>query len=92
VSKNVAKTCRHYGIVKQSYYNWYARYLEFGEDGLKDRSRRPKSIKTLKAENESNINAIFEMLHASPREFGIDDMSNVTPLPFSFKISPGTKE
>jgi transposase len=75
VSKNVAKTCRHYGISKQSYYNWYARYREFGEDGLKDRSRRPKSIKTLKAENESNIKAIFEMLHAPPREFGINRTS-----------------
>ena len=75
VSKNVAKTCRRYGISKQSYYNWYARYLEFGKEGLKDRSRRPKSIKTLKADNKSNIKAVFEVLHSPPSEFGINRTS-----------------
>jgi transposase-like protein len=23
VSRNVAKTCRHYGISRESYYRWY---------------------------------------------------------------------
>lgn len=75
VSHNVAKTCRHYGISRDSYYCWYRKYLEFGEEGLKDRSRRPKSIKTLEANNESNINGIFEVLHSPPSEFGINRTS-----------------
>ncbi len=75
VSHNVAATCRHYGICRESYYRWYRKYLEFGEEGLKDRSRRPKSIKTLEAENESNINGIFEVLHSPPSEFGINRTS-----------------
>jgi transposase len=75
VSRNVAKTCRHYGVSRQSYYSWYRRFLEFGEEGLKDHSRRPKSIKTLKAENESNINAVFEVLYSPPSEFGINRTS-----------------
>jgi transposase len=75
VSHNVAATCRHYGVCRESYYRWYRRYLEFGEEGLKDRSRRPKSIKTLAADNESNINGIFAVLHSPPSEFGINRTS-----------------
>lgn len=75
VSKNVAKTCRHYGVSRQFYYRWYRRYLEYGEEGLKDRSRRPKTIRLLKAENESTINAVFEILHSPPSEFNINRTS-----------------
>lgn len=75
VSNNVAKTCRHYGISRSSYYNWYQRFLEFGLEGLKDRSRRPKSIRTHKVDNESCINAVFEVLHSPPIEFGINRTS-----------------
>jgi len=41
VSGNVALTCRYYGITRQSYYVWLGRYEELGEQGLRDRSRRP---------------------------------------------------
>jgi len=75
VSHNVAATCRHYGVCRESYYRWYRRYLEFGEEGLRDRSRRPKSIRTLEAEKETNINGIFEVLHSPPSEFGINRTS-----------------
>jgi len=51
VTGNVAKTCRHYGISRTMYYRWYDRYLEQGMEGLKDRSKRPKSHpKTTKRE------------------------------------------
>jgi len=39
VSGSVAKTCRYYGISRQSYYKWLRRYEEHGPEGLKDRSR-----------------------------------------------------
>ncbi len=39
VSGSVAKTCRYYGISRQSYYKWLRRYEEHGHEGLKDRSR-----------------------------------------------------
>jgi transposase-like protein len=38
VSGNVARTCRYYGITRQSYYVWLRRYEELGVDGLRDRS------------------------------------------------------
>ncbi len=41
VSHNVAKTCRYYGIGRTAYYEWYKRYQEEGEEGLRDKSRRP---------------------------------------------------
>jgi transposase-like protein len=41
VSGNVAFTCRYYGMARPSYYKWLRRYEELGEEGLRDRSRRP---------------------------------------------------
>lgn len=41
VTNNVAKTCRYYGIGRTAYYEWYKRYQEEGEEGLRDKSRRP---------------------------------------------------
>lgn len=43
VTGSVAKTCRYYGISRQLFYKWKRRYEEEGLDGLRDRSRRPKS-------------------------------------------------
>lgn len=39
----VSKACRHFGISRPTYYKWYKRYLRFGEDGLTDKSRKPKN-------------------------------------------------
>ena len=33
--------CKHYGISRKTGYKWYERYLEEGEEGLKDLSRAP---------------------------------------------------
>jgi transposase len=41
ITGNVAMTCRYYGVTRQSFYTWKRRYDELGEEGLKDRSRRP---------------------------------------------------
>src|ERR671927_178595 len=36
-------TCRYFGISRQHYYTWLRRYQDEGLDGLRDRSRRPKT-------------------------------------------------
>jgi transposase InsO family protein len=41
VTHNVAKTCRYFGISRQTYYRWYRRYGRLGEAGLRDGSSRP---------------------------------------------------
>src|SRR6188768_408629 len=41
-SRNVARTCRHFGLSRQAFYKWKKRYEEFGEAGLGDRARAPQ--------------------------------------------------
>ena len=41
VTHNVAKTCRYFGISRQTYYRWHRRYGKLGETGLRDGSSRP---------------------------------------------------
>jgi transposase InsO family protein len=43
VTGNVALTCRYYGISRQVFYRWQRRYEAEGLDGLRDRSKRPKT-------------------------------------------------
>ena len=40
-SRNVARTCRHFGISRQAFYKWKRRFDEFGAAGLYDRPRAP---------------------------------------------------
>jgi transposase-like protein len=42
ISGNVAPTCRYYGISRPTFYKRLRQYEEFGEDGLRDRSSRPR--------------------------------------------------
>jgi hypothetical protein len=42
VTKNVALTCRHFGISRKSFCKWQARYAADGEAGLSDRTRAPR--------------------------------------------------
>jgi transposase len=43
VTGSVARTCRYYGITRQAFYTWKRRYEAEGADGLRDRSKRPKT-------------------------------------------------
>jgi transposase len=38
---NVALTCRHFGISRQTFYHWKARYDPDALGSLEDRSHRP---------------------------------------------------
>jgi transposase InsO family protein len=40
-SRNVARTCRHFGISRQAFYKWKRRFDECGAAGLYDRPRAP---------------------------------------------------
>lgn len=39
--RQVARTCRYFGISRTAFYRWKRRYEEHGEAGLADRSRAP---------------------------------------------------
>jgi transposase len=38
---NVARTCRHFGLSRKTFYKWHRRYRERGDTGLADRARAP---------------------------------------------------
>ena len=40
-SRNVARTCRHFGISRKAFYKWKKRFETYGEAGLCDRPRAP---------------------------------------------------
>jgi transposase len=40
-SRNVARTCRHFGVSGKTFYKWKKRFDAFGEAGLCDRPRAP---------------------------------------------------
>ena len=39
--RNVARTCRHFGISRKTFYKWKHRHAECGDAGLCDRPRTP---------------------------------------------------
>lgn len=43
VSGNVAATCRYYGISRPTFDEWLRQFEEFGDEGLRDRSSRPRT-------------------------------------------------
>src|SRR5919201_5277745 len=43
VTGNVALTCRYFGISRTLFYAWLHRYEELGLEGLRPRSRRPRT-------------------------------------------------
>lgn len=51
-AESVINICRKYGISRKTYYKWKNRYFIQGIDGLKDRSRRPHTIRNGKVTPE----------------------------------------
>jgi transposase-like protein len=39
--QSVARTCRHFGISRKTFYKWKRRFADHGEAGLCDRARTP---------------------------------------------------
>ncbi len=67
LTKNVAKTCRYYGISRTAFYHWYERYQKEGETGLRDKSRRPfHSPRATQPEIIAKIVYLRETYHFGP--------------------------
>jgi transposase len=67
VSHNVAKTCRHYGVSRKTFYKWAKRYQAEGEVGLCDQSKIPhKSPKATSAGIVHKILYLRENYHFGP--------------------------
>lgn len=72
VTGNVAMTCRYFGISRQLYYTWLRRYETEGVDGLRDRSKRPRtSPNATRAEVVEKIIHLRQHYHFGPRKIAM---------------------
>src|SRR5512134_1624852 len=66
--RNVARTCRYFGISRKTYYKWKRRYDEHREAGLCDRPRIPhRSPRSTPREVVSKILYLRQTYHFGPR-------------------------
>ena len=66
-SRNVAWTCRHFGISRKTFYKWKRRFNEHGDAGLCDRPRRPhRSPQATPKEVVSKILYLRQNYHFGP--------------------------
>ena len=66
-SRNVARTCRHFGISRKTFYKWKRRYDAHGAAGLGDRPRTPhRSPRATPREVVSKILYLRENYHFGP--------------------------
>lgn len=64
---NVAKTCRHFGIARQSFYDWKKAYDQFGEQGLINKKPCPKTPRLrVTPETEEKIIHLCKRYHLGP--------------------------
>ena len=69
VTQNVARTCRHFGISRKTFYKWKKRYDEQGAAALCDRSRKPlRSPRATPPEVVSKILYLRQNYHFGPRK------------------------
>jgi transposase InsO family protein len=67
VSSNVSRTCRYYGITRQSFYKWRRRSETLGEAGLRERSSRPRrSPRATSTEIVGKIIYLRQQYHFGP--------------------------
>jgi transposase InsO family protein len=66
-SRNVAQTCRRFGLSRQAFYKWRARHRAYGEAGLLDRPRVPlRSPRATPREVISKIIYLRQRYHFGP--------------------------
>ena len=64
---NVARTCRHFGISRKTFYKWRQRHREHGDAGLADRARAPRhSPRATSADVVSKILYLRQHYHFGP--------------------------
>jgi transposase InsO family protein/transposase-like protein len=72
ISGNVAATCRYFGISRPTFYKWLRQYEEFGEEGLRDRSSRPRTCPhQTDAEIVSKIVYLRQHYHFGPAKIAM---------------------
>lgn len=66
-TRNVARTCRYFGISRKTFYKWVNRYEQYGDAGLCDRPNKPlNSPMTTKPEIVSKVLYLRQNYHFGP--------------------------
>jgi transposase InsO family protein len=66
-SRSVARTCRHFGLSRKTFYKWRRRFAEHGAAGLADRPRTPSgSPRATPREVVSKILYLRQQYHFGP--------------------------
>jgi transposase len=66
-ARSVARTCRHFGISRKTFYKWKRRFVEHGEAGLCDRARTPhRSPRATPPEVVSKLLYLRQHYHFGP--------------------------
>ena len=68
--KNISKTCRYFGISRQTYYEWKQHYAQYGEQGLINSKPCPENPK-LRTPRE-----IEEKIHHLRRNYHLGQLRN----------------
>lgn len=63
--ESVSELCEHFAISRKTAYKWWRRYLEFGPEGLKERSHAAQVVPW--AISEAQAEAIIAVRRAHPR-------------------------
>jgi transposase InsO family protein len=72
VSKNVAATCRHYGITQQTFYKWERRFKLEGQAGLQEHSKAPHfSPRATNSEVVGKIIYLRQNYHFGPQKIAM---------------------
>jgi transposase InsO family protein len=72
VTRNVARTCRHFGISRKAFYKWVARYKAHGDAGLCDRSRAPRRCPHAKSKDiVSKVLYLRQNYHFGPARIAL---------------------
>lgn len=67
VPRNVAPTCRHFGLSRKAFYKWKARYEAHGEAGL---TNFPSRFTNPRAQSWSTSNVYGFRRSSNERKFG----------------------
>jgi hypothetical protein len=66
--RQVARTCRYFGISRTAFYKWKHRFDELGEAGLADRARTPhRSPRATRYVTVKTINQLYSVYGAAPQ-------------------------
>ena len=79
---NIAELCRGHGISRKSGYKWLRRFKASGLEGLRDRSRRPRTIAGTDGEIVVRIKELRDQFsNWAPRRFRCSSVARAWTRP-----------